>query len=165
MKSLGYHRIALAAAALMASAATTSAQDGGIEVGVLSCASVPGSELNLLITSSVDILCEFKTPAGVEFYKGETGIGLGIDLDFGRNEEIHYAVISASADVRVGAYALEGKYVGGKASATVGAGVGVAALLGGGKRNISLQPFAVESSTGLGLAGGLTYLYLQRDPR
>jgi hypothetical protein len=131
----------------------------GVEVGILTCNSVPATRLNLLIHSTVDVECVFKHPAGEERYRGETGIGLGIDLNWRRDEQIAFTVISGSADVRPGAYALAGKYFGAKASATAGVGAGVAALVGGGEKNITLQPLAVETSTGLGVAGGLGYLY------
>jgi len=42
-----------------------------------------------------------------------------------------------------------------------GVGVGAQVLVGGGSKNISLQPLAVETATGLGVAGGLGYLYLE----
>ena len=40
-------------------------------------------------------------------------------------------------------------------------GGGASALIGAGPKTISLQPLGLESSTGWGLAGGLGYLYLE----
>ena len=54
---------------------------GGIEIGVLTCNSVEGTRRNLLIHSTVDVRCVFKTAEGQETYTGETGIGLGVDLN------------------------------------------------------------------------------------
>ena len=101
----------------------------------------------------------------MERYRGETGIGIGFDLSWSRQEEIIFAVLMAATDTRIGSYALSGTYVGGKASATFGLGVGAAALIGGGGNNVSLQPFAVEGSSGLGVAGGLSYLTLWPEKR
>jgi hypothetical protein len=36
-------------------------------------------------------------------------------------------------------------------------------LVGGNKRSISLQPIALSGSTGFGVSGGFTYLYLEPD--
>ncbi len=134
---------------------------GGIEIGVLSCNSVAGTRRNLLIHSTVDVRCVFKTPQGEETYTGKTGIGIGVDLNWNRSETTHFVVLGGTSDARLGAHSLTGTYVGGKASATVGVGAGAGALIGGGAKNISLQPLALEGSTGLGVAGGLGYLILK----
>lgn len=154
----------LLSAILLAAAAASpgvSADQSGIQVGILTCESIPGTRTNLLVHSTVQVNCVYKRGDSTERYTGETGIGLGIDLNLGRDEKIAFTVISASSDVRPGSGALAGKYYGGKASATAGVGVGAAALVGGGHKNISLQPLALETSTGVGVAGGLGYLYLQ----
>ncbi|MCZ6744824.1 MAG: DUF992 domain-containing protein [Alphaproteobacteria bacterium] len=134
---------------------------GGIEIGVLTCNSVEGTRRNLLIHSTVDVRCVFKTAEGEESYTGETGIGLGIDLNWKRTETTHFVVLGGTSDARPGAHSLAGTYVGGKASATFGVGAGAGALVGGGAKNISLQPLAIEGSSGLGVAGGLGYLILK----
>ena len=135
--------------------------DSGIRVGVLSCDSVPGSRVDLIVYSKVDVACTFSTPQGVEHYRGETGIGLGFDLNWSRQEEIVFAVLMASSDTSIGSHALAGRYYGVKASATVGVGVGAAVLAGGGDRNVSLEPIAVEGSSGLGAAAGVVYLVIE----
>ena len=134
---------------------------GGIEIGVLTCNSVEGTRRNLLIHSTVDVRCVFKTAEGEETYIGETGIGLGVDLNWNRSETTHFVVLGGTSDTRLGAHSLAGTYVGGKASATFGFGAGAGAFIGGGSKNISLQPLALESSTGFGIAGGLGYLVLK----
>lgn len=139
-----------------------SAQGAGVQIGVLTCDTIRGTRRNLIIHSTVGLDCTFSTPSGVERYRGESGIALGLDLNWDRQEKIHYAVISGMSDYRLGSYALVGKYVGAKASATVGIGVGAAVLVGGGEKNITLQPLAIETSTGLGVAGGIGYLFLAR---
>jgi len=135
---------------------------GGAQVGILTCTSIAGTGYSILIHSSVDVECVFRTPAGEEHYKGQMGIGLGVDLAWDRQQTIAFGVVTAAKDVSVGAYSLAGRYVGGKASVTLGVGAGAAALIGGSAKNIALQPLGLESSEGFGLAGGLGYLFL--DP-
>ena len=135
--------------------------EGGIEVGVLNCTVVPGSRVNLLIRSTADVECTYEQNGEIETYKGETGIALGLDLSFRNNERMAFTVIAASEDVSPGAKALSGKYVGGQVSAAAGLGLGAKALVGGGAKNIGLQPLAIETSTGLGIAGGLGFLYIE----
>ena len=134
---------------------------GGIELGVITCSIVPGSRVNLLIRSTADVECVFDNQGTEEHYVGETGIALGLDLSFKGNEKIAFTVIAASEDVRPGAHALAGKYVGAEVSASAGVGLGLKALIGGGDNNVSLQPLALETSTGLGASGGLGFLYLE----
>lgn len=134
----------------------------GTKIGTLQCKTVPHSGVNLLIHSTVDVTCEFKSTAGeLEHYKGETGIGLGVDLAVKSNETLGYLVFAS--DFKKGEYKLAGKYVGGGGSATVGAGVGAQALIGGSNKSVSLQPVVLSSSEGFGVTGGITYLYLQPD--
>jgi len=132
----------------------------GTKIGVLTCNSVPGSGLNLLIHSTVDLKCKFESTdgSGTERYVGETGIGLGIDINY--NLERHLLFTVFAADTARGNHKLAGKYGGAGASATVGVGVGAQVLVGGSNRSISLQP-VIEGSSGVGVSGGLTYLFLQ----
>lgn len=151
----------LLAGAVLASMASRPAAAVGGQVGVLTCKSVPGTRFNLIIHSAVDVDCVYATPAGIERYKGETGIGVGVDFNWDRHETIRFAVLAAAQDASIGAHALAGKYVGGKASVTFGLGAGAAALIGGSSRNIALQPLGLENSSGFGLSGGLGYLFLE----
>ena len=134
---------------------------GGIEVGLLTCNVVPGSRVNLLIRSTADVECVFENNGFTEEYHGETGIALGLDLSIRANEKMAFTVIAATDGVGPGAKALGGKYVGGQVSAAAGLGIGAKALIGGGSKNIGLQPLALESSTGIGVAGGLGFLYIE----
>ena len=138
--------------------------EGGLEVGVLTCSVVPGTRLNLLIRSTADVKCVYSKGGENEEYVGETGIALGLDLSFKKDEKMAFTVIAASEDVRPGAKALGGKYVGGELSAAAGLGLGAKALVGGGAKNIGLQPLALESSTGIGASGGLSFLYIEPAP-
>lgn len=139
-----------------------SAADEGMQLGILKCDVVKGSRVNLLIRSTADVECTFDNQGTIEKYKGETGIGLGLDLSFKSDETMAFGVIAASSDVKPGSYALAGKYVGGEASATAGVGLGAKALVGGGNKNISLQPLALETNKGLGVSGGLSFLYIEK---
>lgn len=152
---------ALTITILTAFSTTNVLAEGGIEVGVLHCTVVPGSRVNLLIRSTADVECTYENDGQTEIYKGETGIALGLDLSFRSNERMAFTVIAASQDVGPGAQALSGKYVGGQVSAAAGLGLGAKALVGGGAKNIGLQPLAIETSTGLGISGGLGFLYLE----
>jgi len=152
--------ISLLAPSLSFSAEEVSSE--GTKIGVLNCKQVPDTRLNLLIRSTADIKCTFKSTAGgsVERYKGETGVGFGIDLNSKQEENISFGVFSA--DVKQGSYQLAGKYYGVEASAAAGVGVGAKALVGGNNRSFSLQP-ALSDSSGAGVAAGFSYLYLEPD--
>lgn len=160
MKSGNVLALILATACLAVPVSAVHAQ-GGLEVGVLTCSVVPGTRLNLLIRSTADVKCVYAKGGEIEEYVGETGIALGLDLSFKQNEKLAFTVIAASEDVRPGAKALGGKYVGGELSAAVGLGLGAKALVGGGAKNIGLQPLALETSTGIGASGGLSFLYIE----
>ena len=139
------------------------AADGGVQVGILKCSVVPGTRVNLIIRSTADVVCEFDNAGTIEKYQGETGIGLGLDLSFKTDEKMHFAVFTASSDVTTGSHALAGKYVGGELSAAIGIGLGAKALIGGSNDSFSLQPLALETSTGLGVSGGLGFLYIEAE--
>lgn len=150
-----------AAAAVLAAAGQAAMAQQGVKLGVIECTVVPGSRVNLLIRSTADVECVFNNQGTIEHYVGETGIALGLDLSFKSNQKLAFSVIGAVDDVKPGAHALRGKYVGGEASAAAGVGLGAKALVGGSNNNISLQPLALETSEGLGVSGGLSFLYLE----
>lgn len=134
-----------------------------VELGVLSCRSVPDSRVNLLIRSTVDIKCDLKYITGeVERYKGETGIALGLDLSFRHDETFAFSVIATSS-IKPGGHPVAGKYVGGTVSATAGMGVGAAALVGGSNDSFGLNPVALKTNRGAGIAGGIGFLNIEPD--
>lgn len=155
---------ALVAAALAVSPASAADSGPGFKLGVITCDTIPGTQVQLLIHSSVSLDCVFETAYGKEHYKGESGVGLGLDLSWNRQKRIAYTVMAATSDYKIGSYGLAGKFVGGQAGATVGVGVGAAALVGGGARNFTLQPIALSTSTGIGVEGGIGYLFLEPNP-
>ena len=151
--------ILLAALMPMQALAATST---GTRLGTLTCKTVPNSAVSLIIHSTEDVKCTLESTSGkTEFYKGETGVGLGFDVSSNRQTTMVYVVMAANT--KVGNHQLAGKYFGAGGSATIGAGVGAQALIGGGAKNVSLQPVAISGSTGGGISGGLTYLYLEAD--
>ncbi len=141
----------------------TFAEEAGLQAGVLKCETVPGSRVNLIIRSTADVTCEYNNQGTVEKYVGETGIGLGLDLSFTSDEVMHFAVIAASSDTTPGAYSLAGKYVGGELNAAAGVGLGARGLVSAANSSFSLQPLAINTATGLGVSGGLSFLYIQAD--
>ncbi len=161
MRNLG---LALALGLLVLTGAT-SAQTGspGIKVGVLKCNQVPGSGVNLLIHSTVQVTCLYTSVTGERqaIYKGETGIGLGIDLNWNKSETIAFTVFGVSMDTGPDKHPLAGKYLGVRASVAVGIGLGAQVLVGGGRSQFTLQPLAIEQTKGFGVAAGLGYLYLE----
>jgi len=136
--------------------------DDGAKVGVLSCEKGDGG-YNVVIHSSSPVTCIFKASGNEERYKGEAGVGLGIDLEWDTSKTIYFTVLSAQSNTDIGAYALAGKYSGATVSGSVGVGAGAQILVGGGEKNFSLQPLAVSGSKGIGLAGGIGYLFLEPD--
>jgi len=132
----------------------------GTKIGVLTCKSIPGTGLNLLIHSTVDVKCTFDATdrSGTEHYIGETGIGFGLDISHKTRQTMVFTVFAV--DFKKGSHKLAGKYVGVSAAATVGVGVGAHALVGEGNNSLSLQP-AIEGNEGIGASAGISYLYLQ----
>ena len=154
-------RVRLLAAGLVSALLPLAAGADSMRVGVLTCETVEGSRLNLLVRSTADVMCEFTDSAGnSEKYKGESGIALGLDLSFKSVENFAFAVISAS-DLSAGRHSLAGKYAGGKASASAGVGLGAAALVGGANDQFGLNPIAVGSEQGVGASAGIGFLYLE----
>jgi hypothetical protein len=154
--------LASVVAIALGSGAATAEETAGLQVGVITCKIIQESRVNLLIRSTADVDCTWEYAGQVEKYKGETGVALGLDLSFKSDETIAFTVIAASQDVTPGKYALSGKYVGGTADAALGVGVGAKVLVGGGNKNVSLQPLALSGSTGsVGASGGIGFLYIE----
>ena len=135
------------------------------EVGILTCTTVEGTGSNYLIHSTVDVKCQFVAGNGkTEFYKGETGIGLGIALNIKVQSTLKYTVFSSQTGDNALNHGLAGKYGGAKMAATVGVGIGAAALVGGSGDSFTLNPIAIEASTGIfGAEGGAAYLHIVPD--
>lgn len=154
--------LAALALALVLTPLGVGADQAGVKLGILKCHQVQGSGVNLLIHSTVEVTCLFTSVTGERqaIYKGETGIGLGIDLNWNKSETIGFTVFGVSTDVG-SSHPLAGKYVGGRASASFGIGAGLQVLIGAGANQFTLQPLVIEQASGIGVAVGLGYLYLE----
>ena len=148
---------ALAAAALVAAVALPApAMAQLIKVGTLTC-DISGG-IGLIITSRKEVNCMY-TPAVAgprEAYRGSIS-KLGIDLGATSGGVMIWAVYAPSS---LGIGALAGNYGGASAEATVGAGVGANALIGGSNRTVTLQPLSVQGQAGLNVAAGVAGLEL-----
>ncbi len=157
--------LGLALAVLLAShahPATAEMESESIaRIGILHCKQVPGRGFNIIIHSKSVFDCVLIAPEGRERYVGEAGIGFGLDLEWTRDKTISYSILAYEGSAVIGDHALAGTYVGAKASAGVVVGAGAQVLVGGGARNISLQPLALESYSGLGATAGFGYLSLK----
>jgi hypothetical protein len=138
-----------------ASANPAQAAHSGVKVGVLECVVAPG--VGLIIVSSKEVNCTFKSNGRNEHYHGSTG-KLGVDIGFTNKSYLSW-VVFAPGQVHRGA--LAGSYVGASAQATVIAGLGANVLVGGWSDSINLQPLSVQGQTGLNVAAGLASLNLR----
>jgi hypothetical protein len=127
-----------------------------VKVGVLTCRVAPG--VGLILGSSKRIACEF-SPTGLEteHYSGRIS-KLGVDIGFTTSGVIVWGVFAAHGGYS--RYALAGHYGGATAEATLVAGLGANALVGGSGRSFALQPFSVTGQTGLNVAAGIAGLEL-----
>ena len=142
--------------ACVASAQMAAAQDN-LKVGALRCEVSAG--LGLIVTSSKEMRCTFRSSRGyTERYYG-TIKKFGLDIGQTDKGVLAWGVFAPAKGPGRGA--LAGDYVGVTASATVGAGVGANALIGGFGNSITLQPVSVETQTGLALAAGVAQLTLR----
>ncbi len=149
-------RSAVVAAILVAAAP---AQAGRIEVGVLTC-SVAGG-FGYILGSRKPMSCIFRHRSGPdEHYHGRI-TKLGIDIGYTRHTSIVWAVLAPTANFPPAS--LAGRYGGVTAEATLGAGLGANALIGGSLRSVVLQPLSVQGQTGINFAAGVAGLYLRPD--
>lgn len=148
--------VAAAAALLVAGASADAQNKGGVNVGSLECKVAGG--MGFVFGSSKALDCVFaRTDGTAERYSG-TIKKFGVDIGFTKEAHIIWLVFAPGALAKG---ALAGDYAGGGGSATVGVGVGANALIGGGSKNVTLQPVSVEGSTGLNVAGGVVAIELK----
>ena len=156
LKPLGAIAV-LAVAAAVALPIPASAQANRTKVGTLSC-DISGG-IGLIITSKKDLTCMFtpSQPGPREVYVGSI-TKFGLDLGATAGGEMVWAVF-APTNRKFGA--LAGNYGGATAEATVGAGLGANALVGGSDRTVALQPVSVQGQAGLNVAAGVAELRLR----
>ena len=151
-------RIISTIAALVIAALTGSAQaQERVQSGSLTCDVSAG--IGLIIGSQRNVSCTFtpSLPGPIEYYTG-TISKLGIDIGVTAGGVMIWLVYSPT-NRPVGA--LTGTYVGGSAEASVVAGLGANALVGGSNRSIALQPVSVQGQVGLNIAAGVAGLDLR----
>lgn len=156
-------RLGIAAAALSLAALTTAASAEPLKLGQLDCDVVPNSRSNLIISSTALVDCSFNPTVGSPtYYRGETGIGLGIDLSVKTDDRFSFIVLTAqSAAPNYNSYPLAGKYYGAEATVSLGAGLGAKVLVGGSAKQFSLAPIGGQATRGTGISAGAGYLFLQ----
>ena len=144
------------AAAFAAMVATpVQAQPSRVQVGRLSCSVSAG--VGLIVGSQRNVNCTFQPDNGPpEAYTG-TMTKVGLDVGFTTGSAIVWGVFTGT-NRYVGM--LSGTYAGAQAEATVGAGVGANALIGGSNHSVALQPLSVQGQVGLNAAAGIGALEL-----
>ena len=111
--------------------------------------------LGLIITSSKELECRYTSENGRhERYFGRIS---KFGLDIGAHDGRGHGLGRVRAGKRAEARRIGGDYAGVGASATLGAGLGANALVGGSNRSIALQPLSVQTQGGLDLAGGVEF--------
>jgi hypothetical protein len=150
----------LAASAIAASFTLPAHADS--KVGTLDCDVSAG--MGMIITSKKGVRCVF-TPSATkrpEIYAGDI-TKYGLDVGVTSGGKMIWAVYAPTTAKLRGA--LSGTYVGASGEATVGAGVGANALVGGNNQTITLQPLSVQGQAGLNLAVGVAGLRLNQARR
>lgn len=157
-KTVGTVRAALLAGAIsLACAGIGQAGDTKIQVGILNCTVFGGT--GFIIGSSKDLTCTFKGADGSRDRYAGTIRKFGIDIGTTNQSYITWAVFAPSTKVPFGA--LAGSYGGISAEATLGAGFGANALIGGFEESVALQPLSVQTQSGLNIAAGIASLDLR----
>jgi len=146
---------AAAFAVTAAVAVPAHAQASRVQVGTLTCSLSAG--VGMIVGSQRNVNCNFQPDNGPpEAYTG-TMTKIGLDVGFTSGSAIVWAVF-AGTNRYVGM--LSGTYTGAQAEATVGAGVGANALIGGSNHSVALQPLSVSGQVGLNAAAGIGSLEL-----
>ena len=114
--------------------------------------------LGLIIGSSKEMECRFVSADGRREHYYGTIRKFGLDIGSTNAGTLAWDVFAPTAGPLH--HALAGDYAGVAASATVGAGLGANAMVGGAGRSITLQSFSVQTQTGLNLAGGVSSMTL-----
>ncbi len=145
---------ALFAAAAMFTFTGEAKAEGGVVLGVLTC-SKTGAGTTYVLHSRNPVECTYQGVGGPQKYTGIDGILLGIDLEIEQKAIMGYLVIGGTWKDKS---SLEGYFVGAKASATFGVGLGVQAGLAGVGNDVSLVPLGLGAQVGIGATGGISYM-------
>ncbi len=148
--------LALSAAILIPGHAR--AQDGGVEIGSLTCQVDSGA--GFVFGSTRRLTCTFERLGNKpdEYYEGEIN-RFGLDIGVTGKTVMGWAVFAPKRGLED--YALAGTYAGVAADASVGLGGGAKVLVGGSNDSISLQPLSLQGQSGLNVAVTVAELRLQ----
>jgi hypothetical protein len=141
----------IGAMALVASIATANAQQGQLQVGVLSCEG--GQNVSYVVGSTTDLTCTFESQGRRPEPYVATIKRFGVDLGFTQQTGLAWAVYAPTN--QIGRGDLAGHFGGVGANATVGVGIGANVLIGGSNNSFSLQPLSLQGQTGLNAAAGV----------
>ena len=132
-----------------------------VKSGVLTCDVSAG--LGFIIGSSKSVSCGYTPdqPGPPEAYIGSIS-KFGLDIGITGGGVMVWAVFTETI---AGPGFLTGEYVGASVEATIAAGLGANALVGGSNRTVALQPISVTGQIGLNLAVGVASLRLMPAPR
>jgi hypothetical protein len=148
--------IAAAGALLALAVVNPAAAQSRAEVGMLEC-NVSGG-VGFIFGSTRSMGCTFNMRnRAPEFYTGKIN-RYGVDIGFTGSAVLIWQVLASTS--QLGPHALAGKYVGVGADASLGAGLGANALIGGSNRTVALQPIQVEAKTGINIAAGIAEIEL-----
>jgi hypothetical protein len=127
------------------------------KVGTLTC-DISGG-IGMIIASQKEVQCMFtpSQPGPREVYVGVIR-KFGLDIGATSGGQLVWSVYAPTTARHA---ALAGSYVGATAEATVGAGLGANALIGGSERTVALQPLSVQGQAGLNVAAGVAELELR----
>ncbi|MBZ0217857.1 MAG: DUF992 domain-containing protein [Fimbriimonadaceae bacterium] len=143
-------------------AESNTAKDTRLQAGVLVCEGDGG--WSAIITSEKTFQCTFSSSSGD--VRGEYSAVIrkfGVDFGMRGNTTLTWLVFG-SANMVGENYAvgsLEGSYFGVGSDASVGVGLGVNVLAGGGADSFVLQPVSVQVQTGLSISAGVQSLELK----
>jgi hypothetical protein len=143
--------------ALSAPAATTSAQQGKVQIGVLECRG--GASVGFIVGSVTNLGCVLRATGQPDDFYVATIRKVGLDLGITQESALAWGVFAPVN--RLGPGDLAGNYVGAQGSATLGVGVGGNVLVGGSANSIALQPLSVQGQVGVSIAAGLESLELR----
>jgi hypothetical protein len=152
-------RLAIGAIAVaLAVIATEPAAAQRPRAGLLTC-DVSGG-IGFIIGSSKQVSCVFSPDQPGFPQEGYVGSfsRFGLDIGITAAGVMVWAVFSETTR---GPGFLAGDYVGASGEATIAAGLGANALVGGSNRTIALQPFSMSGQVGLNLALGIGDLSLR----
>jgi hypothetical protein len=149
--------LAAVALALSGSVATTSAQQGSVQVGVLECRG--GASVGFIVGSVTNLGCVLRAAGQPDDFYVATIRKVGLDLGITQESALAWGVFAPVN--RLGPGDLSGNYAGAQGSATLGVGVGGNVLVGGSNNSIALQPLSVQGQVGVSIAAGLESLELR----